>query len=67
MRKFIKLTRGSTGSVVLIDTGIIRCVEQVEDCASETKTRIVTDQEDWYVVEDYYTVMERMSALYDKT
>ena len=65
MRKFIKLTKGRTGDVILIDVDIIKCVEQIKDRASETKTRVVTDREDWYVSEDYHTVMERLTALYD--
>lgn len=65
MRKFIKLTKSRTGDVILIDADLIKCVEQIKDRASETKSRIVTDLEDWYVSEDYRTVMERLTALYD--
>lgn len=65
MRRFIELTKARTGGVVLIDADLIRCVEQIEDRVSETRTRIVTDQEDWYVSQDYRTVMERMDELYN--
>lgn len=65
MRRFIQLTKARTGSVVMIDADLIRCIEQIEDRVSETRTRIVTAQEDWYVSEDYRTVMERMDELYN--
>lgn len=63
MRRSIKLTKGNTGGIILVDANLIRCIEQVGERANETKTRVVTDHEDWYVVEDYRTVIERMTAL----
>lgn len=60
MRRFIKLTNSSTGTALLVDVGIIRSILQIGDKCTEARTRIVTDREDLYVKEAYYTVMKRI-------
>ena len=65
MRKFIKLTSGSTGTAILLDVSIIRCILQSDNNGAKSKTCIVTDRADFYVKESYYTVLKRMEKVYD--
>ena len=65
MRKFIKLTKARTNTALVIDIDQIKSVEQVRDKTIDVKTRIVTDQEDWYVKEAYHTVVKRMEEVYN--
>lgn len=66
MRRFIKLTNSSTGTALLVDVRIIRSILQIGDKCTEARTRIVTDREDLYVTEAYYTVMKRMEEVFNK-